>query len=187
MNTTPLRHPTGYPPWATPVGRHRLAASGLAVLVAAVAIAAMAIVWTIQRAGYVPCELCLMERNPYFAGVPLALATGWAAWAGRRHLASTGFAVLGLAFLASAALAAYHAGVEWALWAGPAGCSGAMTAPTSATDFMAALKTVKVVRCDAPALVILGLSLAAWNGLLSVLLAALSGYGAGMAWRTPAP
>lgn len=163
--------------------RRRLAATpALAVVIAVVAAATIATVWTIQHAGYVPCELCLTERNPYYGSVPLALVTGWAARAGRRHLAAMGFALLALTFVGSAGLAAYHAGVEWTFWAGPTGCSGPMTTPTSVTDFMAALKTVKVVRCDAPALVVLGLSLAAWNVLLSLLLAALSAYGAWVAW-----
>lgn len=164
-------------------GVGRRAEAGLAVLVAAVAAATIAAVWAIQHAGYVPCELCLAERNPFYAGVPLALLTGWAARAGRRRLAALGFGLLALTFLGSAGLAAYHAGVEGGLWAGPTGCSGPMTAPTAVTDFLAALKTVKVVRCDAPALVVLGLSLAAWNVPLSLLLAGVSGYGAWCTWR----
>lgn len=166
--------------------RRSVAAPGLAILIAAMAAATIATAWTIQHAGYVPCELCLSERNPYYAGIPLALATGWMARTGRRRLAAAGFALLALIFVAGAGLAAYHAGVEGAWWAGPTGCSGPMTTPTSASDFMAALKTVKVVRCDAPALVILGLSLAAWNGLLSLVLAALSAYGAWAGWRAAA-
>lgn len=157
------------------------ATTGLAMFVAASAGATIATVWAIQAAGYVPCELCLAERDPFYAGLPLALLTGGAAWAGRRNLARAGFGLLVLAFLASAGLAAYHAGVEGGLWAGPTGCSGPMTAPTAVTDFLAALKTVKVVRCDAPALKVLGLSLAVWNVPLSLLLAAVSGYGA---WAT---
>lgn len=159
------------------------AAAGLAVLVAAIAAATITAVLIIQHAGYVPCELCLIERNPFYVGVPLALLTGWAAWAGRWSLAAAGFGLLAVTFLAGAGLAAYHAGVEAGLWAGPTGCSGPMTAPTAVTDFLAALKTVKVVRCDAPALVVLGLSLAAWNVPLSLLLAAVSGYGAWGTWR----
>ena len=103
------------------------------------------------------------------------------------RLAAAGLALLALVFLAGAGLAAYHVGVEQALWAGPTGCSGPMTTPGSAADFLAALKSVKVVRCDAPALVILGLSLAAWHGLLSLLLAALATYGAWAGWRAAAP
>lgn len=162
-------------------GRRLRGAAVLGLVVAAIAGATIATVWAIERAGYVPCELCLAERDPFYAAVPLALLTGWAASADRRGVAAAGFWLLAVTFLASAGLAAYHAGVEWKLWAGPTGCSGPMTVPTSTADFLAALKTVKIVRCDAPALVVLGLSLAAWNVLLSLLLAAVS---ARAAWST---
>lgn len=165
--------------------RRRMAA-GLGTVVAAVAAATIATVWAMQQAGYVPCELCLAERNPYYVGVPLALLAGGAAWAGRPVLARTGFGLLALIFIAGAGLAAYHAGVEGKLWAGPTGCSGPMSTPTSASDFLAALKSVKVVRCDAPALVVFGLSLAAWNVPLSLLLAIASGYAGWVTPRAPA-
>lgn len=155
--------------------RPRPAVAGrLALLLAAVALLTLAVVWGFQWWGYVPCELCLLERYPFYLAVPLGLATAGAAGAGRPRLALAGFAVLAVLFLASAGLAAYHAGVEWQLWAGPSGCTGAMTAPAGVDDFLHQLGTVKVVRCDAAALRLLGVSLAGWNVVVSLILCAVA-------------
>ena len=45
-------------------------------------------------------------------------------------------------------------------------------------DFLKQLETTKVVRCDAVAIRILGLSLAGWNAVMSTAMAALALLGA---------
>lgn len=157
-------------------------AAVLALVLAFVAALTIASVWAFQRAGYTPCELCLLERNPFYAAVPVGLAVALAARAGYRRLAAVGFAILAFIFLASAGLAAFHAGVEWKLWAGPTGCTGAVQAVPDVASFMKQLGTVKVVRCDEPSLRVFGLSLAAWNVLVSLLLLLIAGLG----WRAAA-
>ena len=72
---------------------------------------------------------------------------------------------------------AYHAGVEWGFWPGPTECTGALPRAATVEDFLKQLQTVKVVRCDSAALRILGLSLAGWNAVISVGLAALAVFG----------
>jgi disulfide bond formation protein DsbB len=42
------------------------------------------------------------------------------------------------------------------------------------TEFLQQLQTIKVVRCDAVAIRILGLSLAGWNAIISAALAAFA-------------
>lgn len=156
------------------------AAAGVAAGIALAGAAAVAAVWILQARGYTPCELCLKERLPFYAGVPIAAALALLAPLGRRPPARAalraamraGFAALALLFAAGAALGVYHAGVEWHLWAGPTGCSGAVAAPAAVSDFLKQLDAVSVVRCDEAALRVLGLSLAAWNALLSAGLAA---------------
>ena len=86
-------------------------------------------------------------------------------------LARAGFALLAAAFVASAALAAYHAGVEYHWWAGPTACTGALTGSLDVNDLVKSLDSVKVVRCDEVQLRIAGLSLAGWNVLASAALA----------------
>ena len=86
-----------------------------------------------------------------------------------------------VAIAVSGAIGVYHAGVEWGLWPGPQDCTGALTKPPSIQDFLKQLETVKVVRCDAVAIRILGLSLAGWNAVISAGLVAVAGLGAARA------
>jgi disulfide bond formation protein DsbB len=59
-------------------------------------------------------------------------------------------------------------------WARPQECSGALSRAASVGDFLAQLQSAKVVRCDAAALRLLGLSLAGWNAVVSAGLAGLA-------------
>ena len=149
----------------------------LALAITGMALATVAAVWAFQFAGYTPCELCLQEREPFYASLAVGLAAAIVARMGNRRLTRVSFGLLALVFAVSTGLAAYHAGVEWKFWAGPSGCTGAVQAPAAVNDFLKQLDTVKVVRCDAAALRILGLSLAGWNVLVSLALLALSVYG----------
>ena len=143
-----------------------------ALAVLALAVATIAGAFAFQAAGYAPCELCLKERLPYYAAIAMAaLAVGVA----RRGRALAGcFAALSLIFLGSAAFGTYHAGVEWGWWAGPNDCTGTLERAGSMGDFMKQLQSVRVVRCDAVAIRILGLSLAGWNVLVSLAAAGLA-------------
>lgn len=135
--------------------------------------------------GVKPCELCLKQRIPYYAGVPLAVVVAVAAARGRGGLRpAAGLCLVALVFAVGAIMGGYHAGVEWGLWAGPSDCTGAIAKPAAMTDFLKQLETVKVVRCDEVAMRILGLSLAAWNAVIATALAALALTGAARAFAT---
>jgi disulfide bond formation protein DsbB len=136
--------------------------------------------WTLQAWGYIPCELCLLGRKPYYVGISVAALCVALSVRGREDLARKGLPWLALIFLVGAGIAAYHAGVEWKLWPGPADCTGDMARPLSHTDFLSRLKLVKPIRCDEPALLLMGLSLAAWSALLC---AGFSGLAAWGFWR----
>jgi disulfide bond formation protein DsbB len=79
--------------------------------------------------------------------------------------------------LCSAALGSYHAGVEWKFWPGPADCSGPLTDLTAKGPLINQLQSIHVVRCDEAAWRFLGISLAGYNVLISLLLAALAAFG----------
>jgi disulfide bond formation protein DsbB len=85
------------------------------------------------------------------------------------------FAVLiGLVFLYGAGLAAFHAGVEWKFWPGPEICAGG-AGGFQPRDLNAALEgPQRVIRCDEAPWRLLGLSMASYNALISLGLAALS-------------
>ncbi len=148
-----------------------LRAAAAILLVAAATIAGA---FVFQALGYAPCELCLKERVPYYIGIAVAALTVVLATREPRRLLQAAFAVLFLIFAASAIFGAYHAGIEWGFWPGPSSCTGAIPKAGSMQDFLHQLHTIKVVRCDAVAIRILGLSLAGWNAVISVLLAGVA-------------
>lgn len=150
---------------------------GLAFLVLGLIVATIAGAFAFQAAGYAPCELCLKERLPYYAGMVLGAITLGLAWRGTRGPAAAGFGLLTLLFLGSMIFGAYHAGVEWGFWPGPSDCTGALDHAGSVKDFMQQLQTVHVVRCDAVAIRIFGLSLAGWNAVVSAAIAGLAAIG----------
>ena len=153
-----------------------LAASLAVALTAAATIAGA---WFFQLVlGIVPCPLCLEQRYAYYLAIPLGLLIALAARGGApRPLLLAGLAILVLASLANAGLGTYHAGVEWGLWKGPTDCSGPVVNLGSATDLLSRLDTVKVVRCDEVQWRFLGLSLAGYNLLISLLMAAIAAWG----------
>ncbi|MGA9488277.1 MAG: disulfide bond formation protein B [Methylocella sp.] len=146
----------------------------MALAILAIAAASITGAFIFEALGYAPCELCLKERIPYYAAIPIAVLTLFFAARGSKTLMRAAFMVLALIFAASAVFGAYHAGVEWGFWAGPTECTGALDRAASVSDFLKQLETVKVVRCDSAALRILGLSLAGWNAVISAGLAALA-------------
>jgi disulfide bond formation protein DsbB len=149
-----------------------------ALAVALIAAATLAGAWFFQLVlDIVPCPLCLEQRYAYYLAVPLGLLVAWAAAKGApRGVVIAGLVILALAALANAGLGAYHAGVEWKFWQGPTDCTGPML-DLSKGGLLANLDKVKVVRCDEVQWRFLGLSLAGYNVLISLLMAAIAAWG----------
>lgn len=126
--------------------------------------------------GVAPCPLCLDQRIAYYAAVPLALLA-FALLPGNAPLSRAILALLAVGFVFNAGLGVYHSGIEWGWWPGPETCSGAGSIATTPDALLQGLKNPRVVRCDAAALRVLGLSLAGYSALISAFLAALSGLG----------
>jgi disulfide bond formation protein DsbB len=131
-----------------------------------------------------PCPLCLEQRIPYYIGIPLALVVALAAWRrASRMLIIGGLIALALLMLWGAGLGVYHSGVEWKWWMGPQDCSGAVDFGP-AGGLMNRLQNINITRCDEAAWRFLGISLAGYNVLISVALAAIALLGAKAAART---
>jgi disulfide bond formation protein DsbB len=125
-----------------------------------------------------PCPLCLEQRYAYYLALPLgALTAVLAARHAPRHWLMAAFVILLIAALASAYLGGYHAGVEWKFWQGPTDCSGPIVDLGSAGNLLQRLETEKVIRCDEVQWRFLGLSLAGYNVLISLLMAAVALWG----------
>jgi disulfide bond formation protein DsbB len=124
---------------------------------------------------YEPCELCYFQRDVHWAALWFgALGYGLSVW--RPDFARIACLGLGLIFLASSAVAAYHAGVEWKWWPGPAACTGGHFKGVTAADMANLLKGVQnhVVACDDAAWRMFGVSMAGYNAAISAALSALS-------------
>ena len=155
--------------------------AGRALYVALAGAVILAAVWIIQFAGYPPCELCLTERYAFYAAVPIAVATAALAGAGKSGLARAGLVILAVIFLAGAVFAFYHFGVEQKWWEGPTACTGSLSGTVDLGDLAKAVNSPSVVRCDEPALRVLGLSLAGWDVAASAVLALYAAFSARLA------
>ena len=104
--------------------------------------------------GLAPCQLCIWQR--------------WALTLGLRALAWLG----ALAALTSAGIGVFHVGVEQKWWEGLASCTAGSIQGISTADLLnPSVDVAAVVRCDAIAWQMFGLSMAGWNVVISVALA----------------
>lgn len=117
--------------------------------------------------GLWPCTLCLWQRWPHAAAVVLGvlgLALPQRIWP----------ILGGIAVLTSAAIALFHVGVEQTWWEGLATCTADTMGNVSVEDLLNTDVTVGApVRCDAIAWAMFGISMAGWNMLVSLGLAAV--------------
>jgi len=163
--------------WTYRIWREPAAVAALAILV--ISTATLLGVWYFEFVlNLPPCPLCLEERLPYHIVIPLSLLLAIAALArAPRALITVGLLAIMAAMLCGAALGAYHAGVEWRWWPGPTDCSGPVTDFTAKGPLLNQLQSIHVVRCDEAAWRFLGISLAGYNVLVSLVLAAIAACG----------
>jgi disulfide bond formation protein DsbB len=167
---------TAQPSHARAAANPALTAASAITLIAA---ATLAGAWFFQLVlEILPCELCLKQRYAYYLAIPLGVLVAIAA-ARRapRPVLLSGLAILALAALGNAVLGGYHAGVEWHFFQGPTDCTGQIGNLGSAGNLLDRLNTVKVIQCDEVQWRFLGLSLAGYNVLISLLMAAISLWG----------
>ncbi len=129
-----------------------------------------------------PCILCLYQRLPYALAIGVLVITlGFmrldAVMRWHKILPFILY-LLAVVFASGMVLAAYHTGVEHGVWAGPSVCAS----PTPGGDDLDALfreiMQTPMVRCDVPAFVFLGLSMAGWNIFYSGMLMMIAIIGA---------
>lgn len=136
--------------------------------------------------GLPPCPLCLRQREVYWALIAMTL-TGLAIWRfvpKRRFLVALNV-LIGLVFGVGVVVAAYHAGVEWQIFPPPAGCSAGGVNPLDVGDLSAGLdQPMGIATCTAAPFHFIGLSMAGWNGVISLALAGLSFAAAAITFRS---
>jgi disulfide bond formation protein DsbB len=118
--------------------------------------------------GLHPCEMCYWQRWPHFAA--LALGLGAYALSGLPDRGRSLVWLAALAILVSGAIGVYHAGVELDIFEGLTSCSSG--GARSLDDVFSA----PLIRCDEAQYKLLGLSMAAWNAIIS------TGFGLAILW-----
>jgi disulfide bond formation protein DsbB len=128
--------------------------------------------------GYEPCALCLEQRYVYYFGIPLAVMVvlGEQVGASRKVLLLALLAITA-GMIWNTGLSTYHAGVEWKWWPGPRDCTGPLDSLGSPGGLLRDLQSIHVPRCDDAAWRFLGISLAGYDAVISLALAAIAGWG----------
>jgi disulfide bond formation protein DsbB len=117
--------------------------------------------------GLLPCKLCYWQRYAYYAAIPLAAISVFAAATRGMAAAKVPLILTGLALLAGMGIAGFHAGVEYKWWPGPATCSG----PVVGGDIFFQETGPGLIRCDETPWALFGVSMAGYNFVISGLLA----------------
>jgi len=124
--------------------------------------------------GLQPCQLCLWQRQPFFAIV--ILAGLFLIIPQLKKYQNLAIKISVLLLLINSVIAFYHAGVEKKLFRGLDSCSSVSSESNTIEELRIALENTKAVRCDKPQFVFIGISMAGWNvlyclGLVSAVVA----------------
>lgn len=131
-----------------------------------------------------PCELCLRQRDVYWAASAMA-GTGLILWSlrpGRRFLIALNV-LLGMVFITGAIVAGYHVLVEFGVF--ETGCSGGGPVDIMNIDMDNLNKPMAVGNCGEVPWSMLGISMAGWNALISAGLSGMSFIAARMTQMQP--
>jgi disulfide bond formation protein DsbB len=117
--------------------------------------------------GLAPCEMCYWQRYAHLAGLAFALAALAGGRLPDRGRSFVWLAALGI--LTSGAIGFYHAGVELHYFTGFTECTSQFGAGGSTQDLLNQIMAAPVIRCDQVQWSFLGISMAGWNAILSIL------------------
>jgi disulfide bond formation protein DsbB len=138
-----------------------------------------------QSAGYSACELCVLERWPHaiaaFLGIYISIGVfihdNEYPNSARPARLEVGIAILGsIAMLTSIGLAMIHVGVELQLRVSPISCSNESVQAligNPSDSLFPSLHPSHVPSCNIIIWTFLGLSIAAWNAIVSIVLATI--------------
>ncbi|HEX2117442.1 MAG TPA: disulfide bond formation protein B [Alphaproteobacteria bacterium] len=144
-------------------------AAGLVVLASA---AVLSSAYAFEHwGGLAPCILCWWQRYAHMGVIAIAMLALLPVGAGLRAVLLLGAAATALA---GAGIAGFHVGVEQHWWQGTAECGSTLGPATSIEEMRQRLLAQPVVRCDEVAWSLFGISMAGYNVLISLALAALA-------------
>ncbi|UNE53973.1 disulfide bond formation protein B [Bartonella machadoae] len=121
--------------------------------------------------GYLPCDLCLIERLPYYSALPFLLLAGFGAWFFRiSSWIQLLFLCVFILMTISLVLAVYHTGVEYGFWPAPASCSiNVIKKTTDVNQLFNQLNNIHPPSCSEAPIRFLFLSFAGWNVVASLI------------------
>lgn len=144
----------------------RISSRLAAALVVVVSVFALGAAFAFQYiGGLAPCILCIWQRYPY--GIAIVFGILALLLADKPGVPRLLIGLAGVAFLADAAIAAYHVGVEQKWWAGTAECGGTLGLGLTAEELAEQLLATPVVRCDEVAWSLFAISMAGYNFLIA--------------------
>jgi len=150
-----------------------LRAERIAQSLGAVSLALILGALAFQYVGHIaPCEMCHWQRWPHIAAALIGLGTLMAGGNLPPSQARAAAIIVIVLVLASGLIGAYQTGMQWHLLPGPSACTG--------HRFVLGSAMVPEVQCDVVTWQLFGLSLAAYNALISLAAALI---GAAMLWR----
>ncbi|MFK7744039.1 MAG: disulfide bond formation protein B [Roseobacter sp.] len=111
--------------------------------------------------GMAPCKMCIWQRYPHVVAI---MVGGVIYFAHNKFLAACG----ALAAAVTSAIGFFHAGVEQGWWEGPSTCTSGSISDMSVDDVFAQIMQAPLVRCDDIPWELFGISMAGWNGVVSL-------------------
>ena len=119
----------------------------------------------------IPCDLCIKQRIVHISILILSLLIFPLFTFSKLKFIM--LSILNLLWLISSSLAFYHFGIEKKLWEGVSDCSSNLIFNENTLD---QLLSRSPIRCDETQFELLNLSLAGWNGFLSIIIFIILSY-----------
>ena len=119
----------------------------------------------------IPCDLCIKQRIVHVSILILSLLI-FPLYT-FSYLKFIMLSILNLLWLGSSFLAFYHFGIEKKLWDGFSECSSDLIFNEKTLD---KLLSISPIRCDETQFELLNISLAGWNGILSIIIFIILSY-----------
>ena len=119
----------------------------------------------------IPCDLCIKQRTVHVFILILSLLIFPLYTLSKLRFIM--LSILNLLWLGSSFLALYHFGIEKKLWQGFLECSSNLTFNGNTLD---QLLSRSPIRCDETQFELLNISLAGWNGILSIIVFIILSY-----------
>ena len=119
----------------------------------------------------IPCDLCIKQRLVHLSILILSLLIFPLYKFSKLKFIM--LSIISLLWLSSSTLAFYHFGIEKKLWLGFSECSSNLIFNENTLD---QLLSKSPIRCDESQFELLNISLAGWNGILSIIIFIILSY-----------